>query len=208
MTRLAVRHQAVNLAQGFTDEAPPYPLVWAAVTALLGGTDAGIERLQQAEAGHASSGSAPGLEEALGALQNPRDVLNQYSFPFGLPELREAIASYTERWSGFRPDQEEETTVVLGATEGLASVFGSVCAPNDGVIVMQPFHEMYPSQAGVFGLRPVYVTLREHDGAWQLDRTELARSSSTRPTTRPARCSPTMKCSSWRHSRWSMTYSW
>ena len=177
MTRLAARHHAVNLAQGFTDEAPPYPLVWAAVTALLGGTDAGIKRVQQAEVGRASSGSTPGLEGALEALQNPRDALNQYSFPFGLPELRDAIASYTEHWSGFRPDPEHETTVVLGATEGLASVFGSVCAPNDGVIVMQPFHEMYPSQARVFGLRPLYVTLREHEGEWQLDRTELERAA-------------------------------
>ena len=180
MTRLAAQHRAVNLAQGFTDEAPPYPLVWAAVTALLGGTDAGIERLQEAEVGRLVSGDvsrSTGLEQALEALQNPRDSLNQYSFPFGLPELREAIASYTERWSGFRPDPEQETTVVLGATEGLASVFGSVCAPNDGVIVIQPFHEMYPSQAGVFGLRPVYVTLREHEGEWQLDRTELERAA-------------------------------
>ena len=177
MTRLAARHHAVNLAQGFTDEAPPYPLVWAAVTALLGGTDAGIKRVQQAEVGRASSGSTPGLEGALEALQNPRDALNQYSFPFGLPELRDAIASYTEHWSGFRPDPEHETTVVLGATEGLASVFGSVCAPNDGMIVMQPFHEMYPSQARVFGLRPLYVTLREHEGEWQLDRTELERAA-------------------------------
>ena len=30
MTRLAVRHGAVNLSQGFTDEAPAYPLVWGA----------------------------------------------------------------------------------------------------------------------------------------------------------------------------------
>ena len=185
MTRLAARHQAVNLAQGFTDEAPPYPMVWAAVTALIGGTDAGIDRLQQAEVARLdpadpSEGSAPKLKQVLEALQNPRDALNQYSFPFGLPELREAIARYTERWSGFRPDPEHETTVVLGATEGLASIFGSVCAPNDGVIVMQPFHEMYPSQASVFGLRPLYVTLREHDGEWQLDRTELARAAANR----------------------------
>lgn len=181
MTRLAARHRAVNLAQGFTDEAPPYPMVWAAVTALVGGTDDGIERLQQAEVGSfdSSVGSAPRLAEALEVLQNPRDALNQYSFPFGLPELREAIASYTERWSSFRPDPERETTVVLGATEGLASVFGSVCAPNDGVIVMQPFHEMYPSQASVFGLCPVYVTLREHAGQWQLDRDQLAQAAAS-----------------------------
>ena len=184
MTRLATRHQAVNLAQGFTDEAPPYPMVWAAVTALVGGTDEGVERLQQAEVGRLdppdqSERSSLALEPALAALQNRRDALNQYSFPFGLPELREAVAGYTERWYRFRPDPERETTVVLGATEGLASVFGSVCEPNDGVIVMQPFHEMYPSQASVFGLRPVYVTLRECDGQWQLDRDELARAAAS-----------------------------
>ncbi len=39
MTRLAVQHDAVNLAQGFTDEIPAYPMVWAAISALLGGTD-------------------------------------------------------------------------------------------------------------------------------------------------------------------------
>ena len=182
MTRLAAKNQAVNLAQGFTDEAPPYPMVWAAVTALVGGTNEGIERLQQAEVGRLdptdpSQGSTPRLEQTLEALQSSHDTLNQYSFPFGLSELREAIASYTEHWSGFRPDPERETTVVLGATEGLASVFGSVCAPNDGVIVMQPCHEMYPSQVDVFGLRPLYVTLREHEGEWQLDRRELARAA-------------------------------
>ena len=185
MTRLAAQHQAVNLAQGFTDEAPPYPMVWAAVTALVGGTEAGVERLEGATVGPLAPGdqSTPAsvtLAKEIEALQNPRDALNQYSFPFGLPELREAIAVYTERWYGFRPDPELETTVVLGATEGLASVLGSVCVPDDGMIVMQPFHEMYPSQAGVFGLRPLYVTLQERGGQWQLDRDELSRVASDR----------------------------
>ena len=185
MTRLASQHQAVNLAQGFTDEAPPYAMVWAAVTALVGGTEAGIERLEgatfgPADAGHESTQSPFTLAQRIEALQNPHDALNQYSFPFGLPELRDAIAAYTERWYGFRPDPELETTVVLGATEGLASVLGSVCVPNDGLIVMQPFHEMYPSQAGVFGLRPLYVTLREQNAQWQLDREELSRVAADR----------------------------
>ena len=50
MTRLAQRHGAINLAQGFTDEPPPFPLVWGAITALLGGSDAGIRRLEQVTA--------------------------------------------------------------------------------------------------------------------------------------------------------------
>ena len=45
MTRLAVEHDAVNLSQGFTDEPPVFDLVWAAVTAMLGGDDDQMDRL-------------------------------------------------------------------------------------------------------------------------------------------------------------------
>jgi hypothetical protein len=79
MAGLAAQHQAVNLAQGFTDE--------------------GIEWLQRAEVGgldpaDSSEDLIPRLEQTLEALQNPHDTLNQYSFRFGLSELSEAISSY------------------------------------------------------------------------------------------------------------------
>ena len=61
MTRLAAQHQAVKLAQGFTDE--------------------GIERLQRAEVGRLdpadqAEGLTPRLDQTLEALQNPHDTLN------------------------------------------------------------------------------------------------------------------------------------
>ncbi len=181
MTRLAQRHGAINLAQGFTDEPPPFALVWGALGALLGGSDAGIERLEQAAgtrppAAHAARAPAL-LRDVLRGLQGVRDELNQYSYPFGLPELRRAVAAYTARWSGFEPDPETETTVVLGSTEGLAAVLAALGRRGDGVVVIEPFHEMYPSQAAVFGLTPRFVTLREStgDGAWRLDPDELRR---------------------------------
>ena len=42
-------------------------------------------------------------------------------------------------------------------------------------MIFQPFHEMYPSQANLFGLRPQYVTLKENHsaGRWEMDRDEL-----------------------------------
>ena len=182
MTRLARRHGAINLAQGFTDEPPPFALVWGAITAVLGGSDAGIRRLEQVVGWPGAGGdTAPAtLREALESLQEPRDELNQYSFPFGLPELRQAIAVYTARWGGFEPDPETETTVVLGSTEGLAAVLAAVGRRGDGLVVLEPFHEMYPAQAAVFGLTPRFVTLREdeHDAAWRLDPDELRRAAS------------------------------
>ncbi len=187
MTRLALQHDAVNLSQGFTDEAPPFELVWGGIAAILGGTDEHIDYLERStvrQVGEATS-SPPDdvltmrIKDLLARLQNPRDRFNQYSFPFGLPELRQAIAAYTERFRGFRPDPETEITVVLGATEGLAVALRAVCQPNDGVIIAQPFHEMYPSQARLFGLRPLYVTLREDPaaGQWRLDEAELAKAA-------------------------------
>ena len=188
MTRLAVEHGAVNLSQGFTDEAPVFDMVWGGVSAMVGGTQEGVDRLESMtlrelldEHGAGANSLDLTLKELLAGIRNPRDQLNQYSFPFGIPELRHAIADYTEVLYGRRPDPEEQITVVLGASEGMAVAFRSLLAPGDGVIVMQPFHELYPSQAAIFGLVPRFVTLREDRdaGTWRLDRDEVRAAART-----------------------------
>ena len=188
MTRLADQYQAINLSQGFTDEAAVYEMVWGAITASLGGTKEGIGRLEeitlqdihQMVKGDVQSFLDMRLKDVLEMLQNPRDVFNQYSYPFGLPELRRAVADYTERFQGFRPDPEREITIVVGATEGLFTSLRAICNPGDEIIVIQPFHEMYPSQAAVLGLKPKYITLKENpqQGMWDLDRNELEQAAS------------------------------
>ena len=187
MTRLAVRHGAVNLSQGFTDESPCFELAWGGVAAILGGTPEGVEDLERLTLGQilARRGDdlegflATPLKEVLAAARSERDQFNQYSFPFGLPELRAAIADYTERFYRFRPDPDQEITVVLGATEGLSSLLRATCEPGDGLVVFQPFHEMYLSQAEIFGLQPRLVTLREapDTGQWLMDRQEVERAA-------------------------------
>ena len=183
MTRLAMEHGAVNFSQGFTDEAPVYDMVWSGVAAMLGGTEEGVGRLESMTLREIleTSGGAGGnsldltLKELLREVRNPRDQLNQYSFPFGIPELRHAIADYTEAFYGHRPDPEEQITVVLGASEGLAVAYRSLLQPGDEVVVMQPYHELYPSQAAIFGFVPRFVTLREDRaaGTWRLDHEEV-----------------------------------
>ena len=183
MTRLAIEHSAVNLSQGFTDEAPVYDMVWGGISAMLGGTEEGVRRIEsttlreilEAEGEAGGNSLEITLKELLAEVRNPRDYLNQYSFPFGIPELRQAIADYTEAFHGHRPDPEEQVTVVLGASEGMAVAFRSLLDPGDGVVVIQPYHELYPSQAEIFGLVPRFVTLREDRdaGTWRLDRDEV-----------------------------------
>ena len=183
MTRLANEHQAVNLSQGFTDESAIYEMVWGAIAASLGGTDDGIARLEGTTLRDilAQTGGDTDrllnmkLKDVLKTLQNPKDAYNQYCYPFGLGELRQAVADYTQRFQGFRPDPETEITIVLGATEGLFTSLRAICNPGDELIVMQPYHEMYPSQAEILGLEAKYITLLENPdkGTWELDLEEL-----------------------------------
>jgi aspartate/methionine/tyrosine aminotransferase len=152
MTRLAVQHEAVNLSQGFPNEPPPFDMVWAGVSALVGGTSEGAQRLaglqldQLLQPGE-SAAQLP-LKLLLQRAASHLDLFNQYSFPMGTVELRQCISAYTARFYGerFRPDPADEVTVCLGATEGFATSLRALCAPGDKVAWFQPYHELYPAQ--------------------------------------------------------------
>lgn len=162
MTRLAIQHGAVNLSQGFPNEPPPIEMSRAAAGALLGGTD-----LQSAEL------TAQKLEH-LFAGSPERDLLSQYSFPFGLPLLRQELQAYYARfYPGLAANAEDNLTVTLGATEGFACVLRTICAPGDAVVFFEPFHELYPSQCRLWHLKPRSVTLYEDAGDWRFDAKEL-----------------------------------
>jgi len=79
MTRLAIQHGAVNLSQGFPNEAPPEVMALAACGSLLSGESyaaaaACAERLANSEFG--------------GRSDLAKDMLSQYNFPFGIPVSR------------------------------------------------------------------------------------------------------------------------
>ncbi|MBI2877545.1 MAG: aminotransferase class I/II-fold pyridoxal phosphate-dependent enzyme [Candidatus Tectomicrobia bacterium] len=190
MTRLANEHRAINLAQGFTDEPAIYEMVWGGIAASLGGTpdntnaleEITLEEIQRRADSDPERFLKMRLKEVLRLLPDKRDLFNQYSYPFGMAELRAAVADYTERFQGFRPDPDTEVTIVAGATEGVFTSLRTVCNPGDEVIVIQPFHEMYPSQAAVLSLNTQYVTLKENsqEATWDLDIEELERAMGPR----------------------------
>ena len=184
MTRLAIEHGAVNLSQGFTDEAPVYDMVWGGVSAMLGGTDEGVRRLDTMTLreilevrGDAGSNSLDlTLKELLAGDAEPARISST--------STRSRSGS---RSCGMRSRTTSRCSTVIGRTRRIGSrwcserakawrvAFRSLLEPGDGVVVMQPYHELYPSQAAIFGLVPRFVTLREDRGAgtWRLDRDEV-----------------------------------
>lgn len=106
-----------------------------------------------------------------------KDALNQYTFPAGLPALREQISRhYAHYFPSVPADPDANVTVVLGATEGFAVLLRALCEPGDVVVFFEPFHELYPSQCVLWGLRPRAVTLRECEfGEWSYELAELRR---------------------------------
>jgi len=163
MTRVAIESGAVNLSQGFPNEPPPREMACAAAGALLCGSSA------------ASAAAAAAALEAAGPQAEETDALNQYSFPYGAPELRRAVAKYyARRFPGaFAYDADENITIVAGATEGFAACIRALAEPDDVIAFFEPCHELYPSQLALFGMRPHAVTLTATQQGWTFDAGEL-----------------------------------
>ena len=92
----------------------------------------------------------------------------------GRPDARRAVAQYYERLYGYTVS-EDDITLTLGATEACATALRTVGSPGDKVVIFEPFHELYPSQCGIFYLDPVFVTLRPFykKETWTYDEDEL-----------------------------------
>ena len=60
----------------------------------------------------------------------------------GIPELRQAVARHSERYSGITVEWQTETLVTIGATEALAAAFLGLVNHGDEVCSPQ-VHGMY-----------------------------------------------------------------
>eukprot|EP00921_Rhytidocystis_pertsovi_P018692 GHVQ01029596.1.p1 GENE.GHVQ01029596.1~~GHVQ01029596.1.p1 ORF type:complete len:398 (-),score=74.34 GHVQ01029596.1:360-1553(-) len=197
MTRLAHAHNAINLSQGVPSESPCEDLRWAAICAIAGGNDsnatslAGMDlcsathkglcfRQDVADQGYDKTMTPTLLKDIMLSLTTDDDCFNQYAIPFGTVEIRQDIADYYYRLYGFRPDPDTEITVTLGATEAMSSTLRALIQQGDGVIIIQPFHEMYVNQVELCGGVCEFVSLREDipseggsEGVWRVDEREI-----------------------------------
>ncbi|MEW5312345.1 MAG: hypothetical protein WDW38_003986 [Sanguina aurantia] len=87
------------------------------------------------------------------------DHHNQYPSLLGVPELRQAVARHSERYTGVVVDWQTEALVTVGATEGIAAALLGLINPGDEIIMFDPMYDSYVSMAKRSGANIVPVKL-------------------------------------------------
>ncbi len=123
------------------------------------------------EVGEPDFDTAPHIVEALEASLRAGET--HYSSPFGLPELRAAIAADATRRLGV-PFTPEETVVTHGGKPILLFTLLACMNPGDEILVPDPGYPIYATLVRFLGGVPVSYTFAEGDGC-RLDVASLAR---------------------------------
>ena len=113
------------------------------------------------------------LERALAVPEN-----HQYSYTWGSPELRGAVAAKSARFNGIRCDPDDEVTITCGVSEGVVDAVLALTEPGDEVIVFEPWYENYVPACALAGAVPRYVPLSEP--GYRLDPERLERAVTPR----------------------------
>ena len=99
------------------------------------------------------------LREVAGDL-----AYSRYGFQAGLPEFREAVATWMERRFGVRVDPVTEVLPLIGSKEGIAHLPFAFVGPGDTAIIPDPGYQAYLGGVTFAGGEPHLVPLRaEHD---------------------------------------------
>jgi len=94
-----------------------------------------------------------------------------YAHNLGLPELRQAIATYTDRLHPGRGAAHwfDRVAVTSGGVNGLMVAAQALVDAGDEVVVVAPVWPNLVAQPQIMGGRMVQVPLQARDGGWQLD---------------------------------------
>ncbi|MBC7600376.1 MAG: pyridoxal phosphate-dependent aminotransferase, partial [Polaromonas sp.] len=111
-------------------------------------------------------------EAAIASLQKGETF---YAHNLGMPELREAIAAYS---NGLRPVgasvlRAEHIAVTSGGVNALMLAAQALLECGDEVVAVTPVWPNLTAQPAIMGARVVSVSLRPQGGQWQLDMDEL-----------------------------------
>lgn len=149
VSALAIKHNAVNLGQGFPDFDGPAFMKLAVARAM------GLN-----EAGRFDHGT------------------NQYARMAGVPALAQAVARDWHARTGQAVDADSCVTVTSGCTEAFAAAMLGLVNPGDEVVLFEPFYDSYRACVSMAGATPRVVALRPGIGGlsagFDFDPDELA----------------------------------
>ena len=106
------------------------------------------------------------------------DRPNQYPPMWGVPELRQSVATHGRRFYGLDIDPASEVLVTSGATEALASCLLALIDPGDEVVLIEPLYDSYLPMVRRAGGVPRIVRLEPPE--WRLPRDALVAAFSDR----------------------------
>ncbi len=98
---------------------------------------------------------------------------HQYSFTWGAPDFRAAIAEKYLRFNAMRVDPEREVTVTCGVSEAIVDCVLALTEPGDEVVILEPWYENYVPACVLAGVAPKFVPLS--GSRFSLDLARLAR---------------------------------
>ena len=106
------------------------------------------------------------IETLCQEAQNPDG--HGYMPYLGIPQLREAFASWYRKWYGVELDATKEIQPLIGSKEGILHVTLAFVNPGEQVLVPNPGYPTYTSLSKILGAELVYYDLKEENG-WMPD---------------------------------------
>ncbi|MBR0334759.1 MAG: aminotransferase class I/II-fold pyridoxal phosphate-dependent enzyme [Bacteroidales bacterium] len=106
------------------------------------------------------------IERLCKEAQNPDG--HGYMPYVGIPQLREAFASWYRKWYGVQLDAAKEIQPLIGSKEGILHVTLAFVNPGEQVLVPNPGYPTYTSLSKILGAELVYYDLKEENG-WMPD---------------------------------------
>ena len=100
------------------------------------------------------------------------DVL-AYSPSLGIPQLRQSIADYYQRYG--HPVSPQEVAVTVGGSEAIFFALSAVCDPGDEILVREPFYANYIAFAAMISAKVVPIPSSLDNGYALPSREEIAR---------------------------------
>lgn len=105
--------------------------------------------------------------EALGESAVKSDA-HGYQPHVGIPQLRDAFATWYKRWYGVMIDPAKEIQPLIGSKEGILHISLAFLNPGDGVLVPNPGYPTYTSVSKMAGAK-IHTYDLDENSDWQPD---------------------------------------